>query len=75
MIRSDQSTLVKKLNWKRPTSVWTSELSVLNSPGRSVQLEHNVHEQPGDIPNLQIEHLSEHYQVCQDLTISDSPDV
>ena len=25
-----------------------SELSVLNSPGRSVQLEHNVHEQPGD---------------------------
>ena len=52
-----------------------SELSVLNSPGRSVQLEHNVHEQPGDIPNLQIEHLSEHSQVCQDLTISDSPDV
>ena len=52
-----------------------SELSVLNSPGRSVQLEHNVHEQPGDIPNLQIEHLSEHSQVCQDLTISDSPDI
>ena len=24
VIRSDQSTLVKKLNWKRPTSVWTS---------------------------------------------------
>ena len=24
MIRSDQFTLVKKLNWKRPTSVWTS---------------------------------------------------
>ena len=52
-----------------------SELSVLNSPGRSVQLEHNVHEQPGDMPNLQIEHLSEHSQVFQDFTISDSPDV
>ena len=52
-----------------------SELSVLNSPGRSVQLEHNVHEQPGDMPNLQIEHLSEHSQVFQDLTISDSPDI
>ena len=52
-----------------------SELSVLNSPCRSVQLEHNVHEQPGDMPNLQIEHLSEHSQVFQDFTISDSPDV
>ena len=52
-----------------------SELSVLNSPGRSVQLEHNVHGQPGDMPNLQIEHLSEHSQVFQDFTISDSPDV
>ena len=52
-----------------------SELSVLNSPGRSVQLEHNVHEQPGDMPNLQIKHLSEHSQVFQDFTISDSPDV
>ena len=52
-----------------------SELSVLNSPGRSVQLEHNVHEQPGDMPNLQIEHLSENSQVFQDFTISDSPDV
>ena len=51
-----------------------SELSVLNSPGRSVQLEHNVHEQHGDMPNLQIEHLSEHFQVFQDFTISDSPD-
>ena len=40
-----------------------------------MQLEHNVHEQPGDMPNLQIEHLSEHSQVFQDLTISDSPDV
>ena len=52
-----------------------SELSVLNSLGRSVQLEHNVHEQPGDVPNLQIEHLSEHSQVDQDLAISDSPDI
>ena len=52
-----------------------SELSVLNSPGRLVQLEHNVHEQPGDIPILQIEHLSEHSQVGQDLAISDSPDM
>ena len=52
-----------------------SELSVLNSPGRSVQLEHNVHEQPGDVPNLQIEYLSEHSQVDQDLAISDSPDI
>ena len=31
-----------------------------------MQLEHNVHEQPGDMPNLQIEHLSEHSQVFQD---------
>ena len=52
-----------------------SEFSVLNSPGRLVQLEHNVHEQPGDIPILQIEHLSEHSQVDQDLVISDSPDI
>ena len=52
-----------------------SELSVLNSQGRSVQLEHNVHEQLGDIPILQIEHLSENSQVFQDFTISDSSDV
>ena len=45
-----------------------SELSVfLYSPGRSVQLEHNVHEQPGNTPNLQIEHLSEHSQVFKTL--------
>ena len=44
-----------------------SELSVLYSPGRSVQLEHNVHEQPGNMPNLQIEHLSEHSQVFKTL--------
>ena len=67
MIRSDQSTLVKKLNWKRLTSVWTSLSFVLYSPGRSVQLEHNVHEQPGNMPNLQIEHLSEHSQVFKTL--------
>ena len=36
-----------------------SELPVLNSPDRSVQLEHNVHEPLGNMPNLQIEHLSE----------------
>ena len=35
----------------------------------------NVHELPGDMPNLQIEHLSEHSQAFQDFTISDSPDV
>ena len=52
-----------------------SELPVLNSRDTSVQLEHNVHEQPGNMPNLQIEHLSEHSQVFQDFTISDSPDV
>ena len=44
-----------------------SELSVLYSPGRWVQLEHNVHEQPGNMPNLQIEHLSEHSQVFKTL--------
>ena len=44
-----------------------SELSVLYSPGRSVQLEHNVHEQQGNMPNLQIEHLSEHSQVFKTL--------
>ena len=42
-----------------------SELSVLYSPGRSVQLD--VHEQPGNMPNLQIEHLSEHSQVFKTL--------
>ena len=76
MIRSDQSTLVKKAQLEKADQCLDqSELSVLNSPGRSVQLEHNVHEQPGDMPNLQIEHLSEHSQVFQDFTISDSPDV
>ena len=37
-----------------------SEFPVLNSPVRSVHLEHNVHKQPGKRPNLQAEHLSEH---------------
>ena len=40
-----------------------------------MQLELNVHEPLGNMPNLQIEHLSEHSQVFQDFTISDSPDV
>ena len=52
-----------------------SEFSVLNSPGRPGQLEHNVHKQPGDEPNLQIEQLSENFQVDQDLAISDSLDI
>ena len=52
-----------------------SELPVLNSPGRSVQLEHNVHEPLGNMPTLQIEHLSEHSQAFQDVTNSDSPNV
>ena len=40
-----------------------------------MQLEHNVHEPLGNMPTLQIEHLSEHSQVFQDFTNSDSPDV
>ena len=52
-----------------------SELPVSNSPVRSVQLEHNVHESLGNMPTLQIEHLSEHSQVFQDFTNSDSPNV
>ena len=48
-----------------------SELPVLNSPGRSVQLEHNVHQQQCN--NLQSEHLSEHSEVFQDITSFDSP--
>ena len=52
-----------------------SELLVLNSPDRSVQLEHNVHEPLGNMPSLQIEHLSEHSHVFQDFTNSDSPNV
>ena len=37
-----------------------SELPVLNSPTRSLQLEHNVHEPLGNMPTLLIEHSSEH---------------
>ena len=50
-----------------------SELPVLNSPSRLVQLEHYVHEPLGNMPTLLIEHSSEHSQVFQDLTNSDSP--
>ena len=50
-----------------------SELPVLNSPVRLVQLEHNVHEPLGNMPTLQIEHSSEHSQAFQDLANSDSP--
>ena len=50
-----------------------SELPVLNSTVRLVQLEHNVHEPLGNMPTLQIEHSSEHSQAFQDLTKSDSP--
>ena len=52
-----------------------SKLPVLNSPDRSVQLEHYVHEQPGNMPNLQAEHWSEHSEAFQDFTNSDSPNV
>ena len=52
---------------------YRSELPVLNSPVRLVQLEHNVHESLGNMPTLQIEHSSEHSQAFQDLTNSDSP--
>ena len=52
-----------------------SELPVLNSPGRSVQLEHNVHKQLGNMPNLQAEHLSVHSEAFQDFTNSDSSNV
>ena len=52
-----------------------SELPVLNSPDRWVQLEHNVHKQPGNMLNLQAEHLSEHSEAFLDFTNSDSPNV
>ena len=42
----------KRLDW--------SELPVLNSPGSSMQLEHNVHKQQRNMPNLQAEHFSEY---------------
>ena len=40
-----------------------------------MQLEHNVKEQPGNMPILQAEHWSEHSDVFQDFTNSDSPNV
>ena len=40
-----------------------------------MQLEHNVHMQPGNMPNLQIEHLLEYSEVFQDFTNSDSSNV
>ena len=52
-----------------------SELPVLNSPDRSVQLELNVHKQPGNMPILQAEHWSEHSEAFQDFMNSDSPNV
>ena len=52
-----------------------SELSVLNSPDRSLQLEHNVHKQPGNMSNLQAEHLSEHSEAFLDFMNSGSPNV
>ena len=36
-----------------------------------MQLELNVHEPLGNMPTLQIEHLSEHSQVFQDFTFSE----
>ena len=52
-----------------------SELPVLNSPDRSVQLENNVHKQPGNMPILQVEHWSKHSEVFHDFTNSDSQNV
>ena len=52
-----------------------SELPVLNSPGSSVQLEHNVHKQQRNMPNLQAEHLLEYSEVFQDFMNSDSSNV
>ena len=40
-----------------------------------MQLEHNVHEQPGNMPILQAEHWSEHSEAFQDFTNSDNPNV
>ena len=40
-----------------------------------MQLEHNVHKQPGNMPILQPEHWSEHSEVFHDFTNSDSPNV
>ena len=40
-----------------------------------MQLEHNLHKQPGNMPILQAEHWSEHSEAFQDFTNSDSPNV
>ena len=52
-----------------------SELPVLNSPGNSVQLEHNDHMQQRTMPNLLAEHVSEYTEVGQDFMNSDSSNV
>ena len=58
MIRSDQFSLVRKLKRKKiDKRLDRSELPVLNSPCSSVQLEHNVHKQQRNMPNLQAEHF------------------
>ena len=51
-----------------------SELLVLNSLVRPVQLQHNVHGSLGNMLSVQDEHSSEHSQAFQGLLISDSPD-
>ena len=40
-----------------------------------MQLEHNVHMQQRNMPNLQVEHFSEYSEVGQDFTNSDSSNV
>ena len=40
-----------------------------------MQLEHNVYKQPGNMPYLQAEHLSEHSEAFLDFMNSDSPNV
>ena len=40
-----------------------------------MQLEHNVHKQPGNMQNLQTEHLSEYSEVFHDFTNSDSSNI
>ena len=52
-----------------------SELPVLNSLDRPVQLEHNVHKQPGNMPILQAELWSEHSEAFQDFTNTDTSNV
>ena len=73
---SDQFSLVKKLKKEKiDKCLDRSELPVLNSPGSWVQLEHNVHKQQRNMPNLQAEHLLEYSEVFQDFTNSDSSNV